>query len=316
MRPTGGRDGLFQRLDQEAGLAVLDDFGRRAAAEGHDRRAAGHGLDHHQAEGLGPVDREQQRVRSAQERGLLMVADLADELDQRIGVDHRLDDRLPIGLVRRVDLGRHLQWLVQRRRDLDRPVRPLFGRYPAQEGEVALRLRREAIGLAGHAVVHGGLPVGQRQGPPLVVGDRHQAELGPALVDAADILHVQPPVQRGQRLVGVASEHRELDHVGVEMDHVEVVGALQHLGQHDHMRRQIGLQRGRVQPDRLIPHRHQSRACLGVRRGEQGHVMPQIDEGVGQVGHHALGAAVQPWRHGFVQRCDLGDLHGACSRRP
>ena len=58
------------------------DLGHRAAAQGDDRRAARHRLDHHQAERLRPVDREQQGVGVAEEVVLRRAADLADELDQ------------------------------------------------------------------------------------------------------------------------------------------------------------------------------------------------------------------------------------------
>ena len=63
--------------------AIVDHLGHRAAVERDHRRAAGHRLDHHQAERLRPVDREQQRMRAGQERRLLAVVDLADELDPR-----------------------------------------------------------------------------------------------------------------------------------------------------------------------------------------------------------------------------------------
>src|SRR6266542_6854779 len=49
-----GVDGGGLAVDDQAGHAMLDDFGHRAAAEGDHRRAAGHRLDHNQAERLGP----------------------------------------------------------------------------------------------------------------------------------------------------------------------------------------------------------------------------------------------------------------------
>ena len=82
--PPGGLHGFVHRIHQIAGHPVLDDLGRGAAAERHHRRAAGHGLDHHQTERLGPVDGEQQRLRPAEKGGLLGVADLAHELHQGI----------------------------------------------------------------------------------------------------------------------------------------------------------------------------------------------------------------------------------------
>ncbi len=51
-----------------------------------------------------------------------MIADLADEFDQRVAVNHGFDDGFPIDLVGRIDLGRHLQRFVQGRGDLDGAV--------------------------------------------------------------------------------------------------------------------------------------------------------------------------------------------------
>src|SRR5690606_12387706 len=85
-----GRGRRRQVVDDAAGDAVVHHLGHRAAVPGDHRRAAGHRLDHHQAERFRPVDREQQRHRVAEEARLLRVADLADELHQRI-VEQRLD---------------------------------------------------------------------------------------------------------------------------------------------------------------------------------------------------------------------------------
>ena len=54
-------------LDDESSQAIFDDFRHRAAIERDHRRAAGHGFDHHQAERLRPIDRNQQSDRAAQE---------------------------------------------------------------------------------------------------------------------------------------------------------------------------------------------------------------------------------------------------------
>ena len=76
-----GADGAVDVLDDEAGKAVVDHFRHRAAIEGDDRRAAGHGFDHHQAERLRPIDRHQQRDRAAQKLGFILVVDFADIFD-------------------------------------------------------------------------------------------------------------------------------------------------------------------------------------------------------------------------------------------
>src|SRR5215475_256107 len=50
-------DRLGFSIDDEACDALVDHLRDGAAAEGDDRRAARHGLDHDQTERLGPVDR-------------------------------------------------------------------------------------------------------------------------------------------------------------------------------------------------------------------------------------------------------------------
>jgi hypothetical protein len=62
-----GVGGLVVVANDEPRDAGIDHLGHRTAGIGHDRRAAGHGLDHHQSERLRPVDREQQGVGPAQE---------------------------------------------------------------------------------------------------------------------------------------------------------------------------------------------------------------------------------------------------------
>src|SRR5258706_15839128 len=54
--------GLLDGLDDKTGDAVVDHFGHRAAAESDRRRTAGHRLDQHHPERLGPIDRKNLRV--------------------------------------------------------------------------------------------------------------------------------------------------------------------------------------------------------------------------------------------------------------
>ncbi|MNE57611.1 hypothetical protein D3C80_1525870 [compost metagenome] len=154
-----------------------------------------------------------------------------------------------------------------------------------------------------------GLPVGVRQGAALIVRDGDQAELGPALIDLGQILQVQPAVQGGDRLVRQIPEEGEMQDVGMEMDDVERVGAVQNGGQQGHVRGQVGLQRLGVQPDRLIAHRDQPRPRLGLGAGEQGHLVTQFDQGVRQVGDHPFRAPVEARRHSLIEGRDLSNLH-------
>ena len=156
----------------------------------------------------------------------------------------------------------------------------------------------------------GGFPVGEMQRLTLIVGDGDQPELAPTRIDAGQVLHIQTAVQGRQGLVRAFLEQREVDHVGVEVDDVELVGAVQNFAQHRQVGGEIGFQRRRIQADGLITHRHQAGLGLGVGAGEKGHVVAQIDQGVGQMRHHTLRTAIQLGRHGLIQRGDLRDFHG------
>src|SRR5262249_48188726 len=61
---------------------VFDVFRHRSAIECNHRGATGHSLDHHEPEGFGPVNRDQQGKRAAQKFGLFLVADLANVFDE------------------------------------------------------------------------------------------------------------------------------------------------------------------------------------------------------------------------------------------
>ncbi len=46
-----------------------------------------------------------------------------------------------------------------------------------------------------------------------------------------------------------------------------------------------------------------------VARGEEGDVVPLLDEFLGEIGDDPFRASVQPGRHAFEQRSNLGDFH-------
>ncbi len=133
--PTGRCDRLVDGLDDEATNAVGNDFRHGAIAESNHRRAGGHRLDHHQAKGLGPVNREQQRQGMPEEVALGALVDLADELDQGM-VEQRRDDLVVVGLIGRINLGSDLQRNASLNGDLDRTIRSLFRGNAAQEGKI------------------------------------------------------------------------------------------------------------------------------------------------------------------------------------
>ncbi len=73
--PLDGGSGLFDRPDDETGHAMLDHFRDGGDIPRDHRRAAGHGLDHDETEGLGPVDGKDQRRGASEELALGGVAD-------------------------------------------------------------------------------------------------------------------------------------------------------------------------------------------------------------------------------------------------
>src|SRR5512140_2576339 len=109
--PGDRRDRLVFGADDEAGDPMLDHLSHRAAVPCDDGRPTRHRLDHHQSEGLGPVDREEQRTRASEKLALRPIVDLSYELDMRGLRQKRLHLRVKIhriGIVHlRADAQRH-----------------------------------------------------------------------------------------------------------------------------------------------------------------------------------------------------------------
>ena len=118
-------------------------------------------------------------------------------------------------------------------------------------------------------------------------------------------------MQRGHGPRGKRLEERKVDEVDVEVQHVEVVGAAPHLVQHRQMRGDVGLERRRVESYGLLAHRHEERRRLGFRAREQRDVVSLIHQGIGEVGHDALGSTVKARRNRFGKRGDLRDAQRA-----
>src|SRR5690606_4663864 len=82
--PTNGLERFVLGVDDESRLPVIDDLRNRAAIPGDHRCSARKRLDHHETEWLWPVHGKYERASVAEKRSLLGVADLADELHERI----------------------------------------------------------------------------------------------------------------------------------------------------------------------------------------------------------------------------------------
>ena len=94
----------------------------------------------------------------------------------------------------------------------------------------------------------------------------------------------------------------------MKVQHVELVGALEHTLDHRHVQR-IGIADGPVEPQGPRPDGVELGSGHRIAAGEQRHVVPQRHQLLGQPRHDALGAAVELRRGRFGQRGDLCDAH-------
>ena len=92
------------------------------------------------------------------------------------------------------------------------------------------------------------------------------------------------------------------------MDHVEVAGAARvDLVQHGDMVRG-GIYLG-VEENLVVDHRLKLGGGGGVSGGEERHIVPQLDERLGEIGDHSLGPAVFVRGNGYLKWHNLRDPH-------
>ena len=93
----------------------------------------------------------------------------------------------------------------------------------------------------------------------------------------------------------------------MEMQDVEVVGALAHAIEHQHV---IGdrIADAGVEPERLGHAGHEIGGGDRIAAREQRDIMAEGHQFFGQVGDDPLGAAVKPWRDAFHQGRNLRDF--------
>ena len=188
---------LVDGLAQETADAVAQHLGHRAAPHRDHRRAARQGLGHHQAERLGPIDREQQRRGAAQQLGFVLLVYFAHELNL-IPAKNRLDLAVPVILVDRIDLGRDFERHTRTTRDLYRQIGPLFGRDTPQKNQIFAPSRLKRIIFDRYAVVHTAGPVQIERGQRLALrhADRNQRHMGIFAQNRRQDIQVKAPVQR------------------------------------------------------------------------------------------------------------------------
>ena len=224
-------------------------------------------------------------------------------------VEQRLDLGPEIDLVGAVDLGRDLERNAERARNGDGAVGPLLRRDAAEKGEIAAaRLASGAVQVDGKAVMDGRREIRVRHRAALRVGDRDQRHVVEADIERQQIGQVLAAVQRRDGPARDRAEQREMKLVDVEMQDVEIVGALAHAIEHQHVIGN-GIAHAGVEPQRLRHAGHEVGRRDRIAAGKQRHVMAERHQFFGQVGDDPLGAAIEPWGNAFDQRRDLRDFH-------
>ena len=291
--------------------AVLDDLRHAALAVGHDRRAAGERLDHHQSERLRPLDGEEGGPGAPVELALGLVVDLAAEVD--VAGEVRFDlarEELALGPL--VHLTGHDERRAQLLRHADRGVRPLVGRHAADEEEVVVFLCGEGLMLDVDGVRDGAHEVQLREAAALVVGDGDEGEVVAQTAEEALHLLVRRAVERGHH--GRAGEavdegaHHPAREAVVVVDDVELVHPrvrLERVGDLEMAAVLDLLERGALED------RGEARLGPGVATGEQRDVVTALHQAFGEQRDHELDAAVLPGRQREPRRRDHPDPHPA-----
>ena len=135
-----------------------------------------------------------------------------------------------------------------------------------------------------------------------------------ARVAGAEVRDVEPAVQGRDRARREVAEERQVQEVDMEVNDVELVGPLADPVEHRQMGGEVRFEI-RVQPKRALAAGHPGRpgARLGAR--EQGDVVTELDQRVGQIGNDPFRPAIEPGRDGFVEGSDLRDPHPCNSKK-
>ena len=281
---------------------MFDQFGHRAAVEGDHRGAAGHRLDHRQAEGLVEADEVEERTRLAERPRAGFAADDAAE-DHVVVVDVRRDLTLVIAFV--LHQASHDQPLARSLRGGDGVVRAFVGMDAAEEEQVVAALCIEGEVIEGDAVV-------DRRG----VAERRVA-VG---VADRDVMHmiVVALVHRHDPLGREAvdrRQHRRVDQprpgerheIGLVVDQVELARLFHAIGDVQRLPH-LGVE---VRGFGIAARGDALQLAGGVRilRGEEGDVDAARDQRLGKEARDQLPRAVAGRRRRPRDRGQHGDAH-------
>ena len=150
--------GVIHVVNDIAGDSVVDYLGDGTHAVGDDGSAARHGFGKDEAEGLLPIDQEHERGGIAEKLCLLVLADFADVLYERM-IEEALDLGVEVVLVNLVDFCGYLERHAGAFCDFDGAIYSFFRGDAADECEVFSFGVGGGIKLFGQSMVHGADPV-------------------------------------------------------------------------------------------------------------------------------------------------------------
>src|SRR5438105_11319271 len=84
---------------------------------------------------------------------------------------------------------------------------------------------------------------------------------------------IEPAMQRSKRCAGMAAGKGQMKAIDVEMDHIEIIGALENALEHRNMQRDR-LRHAWIEPDGAFANGNEFGARGGIPAGKQCHVMP------------------------------------------
>jgi hypothetical protein len=225
---------LLHRVNDCGGDALVDNFRNGTLTECKQRRTARHRLDHDQAERLRPIDREQKRLRLAQEFGLAALIDLANELDPRIP-EQRRDLFAEISFVDPVDFGGNLQGNTERPGSKWRARAAFQARFGR---ETPHRRRADCKWVCANSPEYRDVPLRQRwRWRSVAAGhlrstQRHLAE---AEIERLEVGKVLPTMKRCHRPVGHLAKQREMKLINMEMQNVKFIREPTYPVEHQHV---------------------------------------------------------------------------------
>ena len=295
-------------VDEEAGDAVLDQFGHGSPIAGDHGGAAGHGLDHGEAKGLVEIDQMEERARRPQHPRASLATDRT-VVDDTFAVDCGCDPALVIGLI--LNDTRHHQAAPGSLRSFDGLGCALVGMDATEEQEVFAAARVERKLVERDSVMDRGcvaelrMAIGRADrdvGDAVLVAleDRHDA-FGRQAVDGRD--------DRGFDQTRETERHE----VGLVVNEIELTGALEDVSDVQELP-DLGID-GRVLGVRMRTDAGEGPAREGVGGGKQGDVDAASDEGLGEQARDELPGAIVAWRGAPRDRRQHGDTQGMPSFR-